>query len=153
MRRIKSFLIGLTAAAGLAAGLAAVSPASAQDVPFTYGVWRNPKNSVHVEIKPCGGGRACGVVIWANDDAKADARKGGTPELVGLQLLRDFQLQKNGSWKGKVFVPDLNMNFNGTADFPDATTMKAKGCLIGGFLCKSQTWRRVDVAARTTPSS
>jgi len=153
MRRIKSFLVGLTAVAGLAAGLAAVSPASAQDVPFTYGVWRNPKNSVHVEIKPCGGGRACGVVIWANDDAKADARKGGTPDLVGLQLLRDFQLQKNGSWKGKVFVPDLNMNFNGTADFPDATTMKAKGCLIGGFLCKSQTWRRVDVAARGMPSS
>ena len=109
MRRIKSFLVGLTAAASLAAGLAAVSPASAQDAPFTYGVWRNPKNSVHVEIKPCGGGRACGVVVWANDDAKADARKGGTPELVGLQLLRDFQLQKNGSWKGKVFVPDLNM--------------------------------------------
>lgn len=153
MRRIKSFLVGLAAVATLAAGLAAVSPASAQDVPFTYGVWRNPKNSVHVEIKPCGGGRACGVVVWANDDAKADARKGGTPELVGLQLLRDFQLQKNGSWKGKVFVPDLNMNFNGTADFPDATTMKAKGCLIGGFLCKSQTWRRVDVAARATPSS
>jgi uncharacterized protein (DUF2147 family) len=153
MRRIKSFLVGLTAAASLAAGLAAVSPASAQDAPFTNGVWRNPKNSVHVEIKPCGGGRACGVVVWANDDAQADARKGGTPELVGLQLLRDFQLQKNGSWKGKVFVPDLNMNFNGTADFPDATTMKAKGCLIGGFLCKSQTWRRVDVAARGTPSS
>ena len=140
MRRIKSLLVGLTAAAGLAA----VSPASAQDVPFTYGVWRNPKNSVHVEIKPCGGGRACGVVVWANDEAKADAKKGGTPELVGLQLLRDFQLQKNGSWKGKVFVPDLNMNFNGTADFPDATTMKAKGCLIGGFLCKSQTWERVE---------
>ena len=99
------------------------------------------------------GGRACGVVVWANDEAKADAKKGGTPELVGLQLLRDFQLQKNGSWKGKVFVPDLNMNFNGTANFPDATTMKAKGCLIGGLLCKSQTWRRVDVAARATPSS
>lgn len=153
MRRMKSFLVVLTSTASLMAGLASVSPASAQDVPFTYGVWRNPKNSVHVEIKPCGGGRACGFVVWANDDAKADAKKGGTPELVGLQLLRDFQLQKNGSWKGKVFVPDLNMNFNGTADFPDATTMKAKGCLIGGFLCKSQTWRRVDVAARGMPSS
>ncbi|MBO9560014.1 MAG: DUF2147 domain-containing protein [Caulobacter sp.] len=149
MRRIKSFLVVLTTAAGLMA--ASASPALAED--FNYGVWRNPKNSVHVEIKPCGGGKACGVVVWANDEAKADAKKGGTPELVGLQLLRDFQLQKNGSWKGKVFVPDLNMNFNGTADFPNATTMKAKGCLIGGFLCKSQTWRRVDVMASSTPSS
>ena len=146
MRRIKSLLVLLTAAAGL---MATAVPASAQDS-FNYGVWRNPKNSVHVEIKPCGGGRACGFVVWANDEAKADAKKGGTPDLVGLQLLRDFQLQKNGSWKGKVFVPDLAMNFNGTADFPDATTMKAKGCLL--LFCKSQTWRRVDVAAGGSPA-
>ena len=150
MRRMKSFLVVLTATAGLAAGLAVVSPASAEDA-FTYGVWRNPKNTVHVEIKPCGGGRACGNVVWANDDAKADAKKGGTPNLIGLQLLRDFQLQKNGSWKGKVFVPDLNMTLSGTADFPDASTMKAKGCLL--LFCKSQTWRRVDVVASSTPSS
>lgn len=149
MRRMKSFFVLVTLAAGLTASLAIVSPASAQDQ-FTYGVWRNPKNSVHVEIKPCGGGRACGVVVWANEDAKADARKGGTPNLVGLQLLRDFALQKNGSWKGKVFVPDLNMTLGGTADFPDATTMKAKGCLL--MFCKSQTWRRVDVVAGGSPA-
>ena len=148
MLRMKSFLVVLAAIAGLTA---VATPASAQDAPFTYGVWRNPKNTVHVEIKPCGGGRACGNVVWANDDAKADARKGGTPTLIGLQLLRDFQLQKNGSWKGRVFVPDLNMTLSGTADFPDPTTMKAKGCLL--LFCKSQTWRRVDVVASATPSS
>lgn len=149
MRWVKSVLVALSAVAGLSAAL----PASAADSNFTYGVWRNPKNSVHVEIKPCGGGSACGDVVWATDEAKADAKKGGTANLIGLQLLRDFQLQKNGSWKGKVFVPDLNMTFNGTADFPDASTMKAKGCLIGGFLCKSQTWRRVDVVAGGSPAS
>ena len=146
MRWVKSITVLLAAVGALSAAL----PASAQDQ-FTYGVWRNPKNSVHVEIKPCGGGRACGVVVWANDDAKADAKKGGTPNLIGLQLLRDFQLQKNGSWKGKVFVPDINMTLAGTADFPDATTMKAKGCLL--LFCKSQTWRRVDVAAGASPAS
>ena len=146
MRWIKSVAVLLAAMGALSVAL----PASAAET-FTYGVWRNPKNSVHVEIKPCGGGRACGVVVWATEDAKADARKGGTPNLVGLQLLRDFALQKSGSWKGKVFVPDLNMTLGGTADFPDATTMKAKGCLL--LFCKSQTWRRVDVVAGGMPSS
>jgi uncharacterized protein (DUF2147 family) len=146
MRWVKSVTVLLATVGALSVAL----PASAQDQ-FTYGVWRNPKNSVHVEIKPCGGGHACGIVVWANDDAKADAKKGGTPNLVGLQLLRDFALQKNGSWKGKVFVPDLNLTLGGTADFPDATTMKAKGCLL--LFCKSQTWRRVDVVAGGSPSS
>lgn len=145
MRWVQSVTVLLAVVGALSVAL----PASAQDQ-FTYGVWRNPKNSVHVEIKPCGGGRACGVVVWANEDAKADARKGGTPNLVGLQLLRDFALQKSGSWKGRVFVPDLNMTLSGTADFPDATTMKAKGCLL--MFCKSQTWRRVDVVAGGSPA-
>ena len=148
MRSTKAVLVVLAALAGLSTA----PPAFAQSGVFTYGVWRNPKNSVHVEIKPCGDGKACGNVVWANEDAKADARKGGTPNLIGLQLLRDFQLQKNGSWRGKVFVPDLDMTLTGTADFPDATTMKAKGCLVGKFLCKSQTWRRVDVAAGGSPA-
>ncbi|MBO9707821.1 MAG: DUF2147 domain-containing protein [Caulobacter sp.] len=142
MGRIKLTTLSLALVAGLMASL----PAVAQDVPASYGVWRNPKNSVHVEIRNCGA-KTCGYVVWANEEAKADARKGGTDNLVGLQLLRDFTEQKNGVWKGKVFVPDLNMTFSGTAEFPNATTMKAKGCLLGNILCKSQTWRRVDVAA------
>ena len=148
MRSTKAVLVVLAALAGLSTA----PPALAQSGVFTYGVWRNPKNSVHVEIKPCGDGKACGNVVWANEDAKADARKGGTPNLIGLQLLRDFQLQKNGSWRGKVFVPDLDMTLSGTAEFPDATTMKAKGCLVGKFLCKSQTWRRVDIATGGSPA-
>lgn len=144
MRTIKLATLSLAVVAGLMASL----PARAQtsDVPASYGVWRNPKNSVHVEIRNCGP-KTCGYVVWANEEAKADAKKGGTDNLVGLQLLRDFTEQKNGVWKGKVFVPDLNMTFSGSAEFPNATTMKAKGCLLGNILCKSQTWRRVDIAA------
>lgn len=124
---------------------ALASAVSAAETPGPLGVWRNPKNSVHVEIKPCGAG-ACGYVVWANATAQADARKGGTKELIGLQILRDFVQEKSGAWRGKVFAPDLNMTFSGTAQILDATTMKAKGCVFGNILCKSQTWRRVDSA-------
>jgi uncharacterized protein (DUF2147 family) len=41
------------------------------------GVWRNPRGSVHVDIGPCGTA-ICGVVVWANDKAKEDARRAGT---------------------------------------------------------------------------
>ena len=130
----------------LAGAAALASSALAQSQPHSYGVWRNPKNSVHVEIKDCGG-RTCGYVVWANADAKEDARKGGTENLVGLQLFRDFEPAKNGVLRGKVFVPDLNHTFSGTAQFVDDTTLKARGCLFANVICKSQTWRRVDKAA------
>lgn len=125
-----------------AAGLAAASGASAQGAGAPiHGVWRNPKNTVHVDIRPCSAG-ACGYVVWASEKAKADAREGGTQNLIGLQLLRDFAQDRKGVWRGKVFVPDLNRTFTGSAELANPSTLKAKGCFV--VLCKSQTWTRID---------
>ena len=141
MHIVKLAVIAVSAVLGMAP-----VAAHAADTTSTYGVWRNPKNSVHLEIKDCGE-TACGVVVWASTRAKADARKGGSANLVGLRLLRDFTPDKNGAWRGKVFVPDLNMTFSGTAEVLDAKTLRAKGCVLGSILCKSQIWTRVDAAS------
>ena len=108
----------------------------------TYGVWKNPKNSVHVEARECED-KMCGVVVWANDKAKADARRGGTDVLIGRQLFQDFEEQQEGRWKGKVYVPDINRTFHGTVTIIDADTLEGKGCLLGGIGCKAQVWTRV----------
>ena len=105
-------------------------------------VWRNPQNSVHVWVHPCGKSR-CGTVVWANDKAKADSARGGTPKLVGTELFRDFKEVSPKVWKGKVFVPDLNKVFTGTGTIKGPDTVVARGCLIAGMGCKSQTWTRV----------
>ena len=118
-----------------------LSPASAQDA-GQDSVWRNPSNSVHVRIHPCGKGR-CGTVVWANAKAKAEAARGGTRNLIGTELFRDFREMSPKVWKGKVFVPDLNGTFSGTATIKDQNTLVARGCLIGNFACKSQAWTRV----------
>ncbi len=139
--------LGRLALAVLVAGASALPALAQEATPSIYGVWRNPKNSVHVDIRPCGAASACGFVVWATEDAKADARKGGTPDLIGLQLFRNFTLEKDGGWRGKVFVPDINATFSGGARAVDATTLRARGCLIASIGCKSQTWRRVDGTA------
>ena len=108
----------------------------------SYGVWHNPANSVHVAARPCGD-KMCGVVVWANAKAKADAAKGGSPHLVGMDLFRDFTQVDDKQWKGKVYVPDINKTFSGTVTVINDNTLTGKGCLIGGIGCKSQTWTRV----------
>jgi uncharacterized protein (DUF2147 family) len=144
MRSVTFPVLALAAALAMSPALAtAQTDISAVGV---FGVWRNPHDSVHLEIKTCGAS-TCGYVVWANAHAQEDARKGGTPNLVGAQLLRDFTPQKNGAWRGKVFVPDLNMTFSGTAEVLDANRLKAKGCVLINVLCKSQIWTRVDTQA------
>jgi uncharacterized protein (DUF2147 family) len=130
-------------AAGLFIATAALAAPNATD----DAVWRNPSGSVHVRIHGCGTGR-CGTVVWANDKAKADSARGGTPNLVGTELFRDFQEVSPKAWKGKVFVPDLNHTFSGTGTVTDANTIVARGCAVGNIGCKSQTWTRVSPPAR-----
>ena len=105
-------------------------------------VVRNPSNCVHVRIHPCGKSR-CGTVVWANDKAKADSARGGTKNLVGTELFREFREVSPKVWKGKVFVPDLNKVFTGTGTVKDQNMVVARGCLFAGIGCKSQTWTRV----------
>jgi uncharacterized protein (DUF2147 family) len=107
------------------------------------GTWTNPTRSVTVKIGPCGDAW-CGTVIAASDKAKADAAKGGTPNLVGTQLLTGFTDTGKGQWKGRLFVPDINFRSHATISAASATSLKVRGCALRGVGCKSQLWSRVD---------
>lgn len=113
------------------------------------GIWQNPKDTVHLQLRQCGD-RICGDVVWATEAAKADARRGGKVDLVGQQLLRDFVRGDDGLARGKVFVPDLGLTFKGSAQHVNADAIKVKGCLVGGLICKSQVWTRAPDAALHT---
>ncbi|EQB32858.1 DUF2147 domain-containing protein [Sphingobium ummariense] len=108
----------------------------------SFGIWSNPKGSVHVRAEPCGR-NMCGVVVWASDKAKADAARGGTDPLVGTTLFRDFTPAGRNRWRGKVFVPDIGKTFSGTVTLLDPDRLEGEGCLLGGIGCKSQIWTRV----------
>lgn len=119
------------------------SAASARDGDAALGLWRNPSDSVHLEAHHCGESM-CGKVVWASEKAIADARRGGTPNLIGLELFHDFRKDRHGRWRGKVFVPDLNKTFSGTVVRLDANRLKGTGCVLGGVICKSQILTRIN---------
>ena len=135
----------LFALAGLAisAGLALAPAAQAQPASGVEGVWRNPKNSVHVNIKPCGQ-KLCGFVVWASPDAQEDARKGGTRGLVGTTLLSGLRSDGNGGWKGRAYLPKRNMHAGATVRAIGRDTLLVKGCALAGLICKEQRWTRVN---------
>ena len=131
-------LIGLTSF-GLAASVA--------EARVPAGVWANPSNSVQVPFAPCGRGQdaqlMCGTVIWASEQAKADAARGGSDRLVGTRLFTDFEEEEPGRWAGTVFIPDIGREVEGTITQVDAKTLVGEGCLFGGLGCRQQRWRRV----------
>ena len=107
------------------------------------GQWRNPKGSVVVKVTNCGGNTYCATVVDASDKAKAGARRGGTPRLIGTQILTDLKPTGNGTYKGRAFEPKRNIRAPATVRVVGPDTITVKGCIISGIICKSQRWTRV----------
>jgi len=84
-----------------------------------------------------------GTVIWASEQAKADAARGGSDRLVGTRLFTDFEEEEPGRWAGTVLIPDIGREVEGTITQVDAKTLVGEGCLFGGLGCRQQRWRRV----------
>jgi uncharacterized protein (DUF2147 family) len=111
--------------------------------PTPEGNWRNPRGTVVMTIAPCGEA-LCGRVLWASDEAQADARRGGTDPLVGAELLSGFVTNGKGRWKGRLFVPDLNKRSKAELRPLGPDQVKVTGCAIGRMFCKSEVWTRTD---------
>lgn len=127
------FGLVLLTGSGAAAAQAELSP---------NGLWRNPSGNVEVRIEECGP-KVCGRVASASDRAKADAARGGHPDLIGMDLFEDFKRDGANTFRGRVFVPDINRRFSGKLTIKDENRIRVRGCLTRNTGCRSQTWTRV----------
>jgi uncharacterized protein (DUF2147 family) len=115
-------------------GLVAVS-AAAHGSSSIEGIWRSPGGNSIMKIAPCGHG-PCGTIAWASDKAKHDSRK-ATHHLVGTHLLTQLSERKDGSWQGKLFIPDMNMHATAKISRVAHHELKVSGCKV---ICKSAVW-------------
>ncbi len=131
MRQILAFFALLFLVAAPASAAASVE-----------GRWTNPKRSVILEVGRCGEAY-CGTVVWATAKAKANAREGGTQNLVGTRLVTGAKPIGKGVYRGRGFVPKQNIHSSATIRQTGPNTMLVKGCALAGLLCKEQRWTRV----------
>lgn len=127
------FLLICAATAAGAAPPAATTP---------IGTWQNPKHSIAVRVEQCGN-ELCGKIVSATAEAQQDARDSGVKNLIGIELLSDYRSTGPGRWSGTVYVPDMGRSFSSHIVQPAPNTLRISGCLIAGFLCKSQDWTRL----------
>lgn len=127
--------------ASLTAMLAAWPTAALAKAPIE-GRWLNPKGSVTVRVAPCGPA-FCATVIDANAKAKATAKKGGTRNLIGTQVMTDFRARGDGTYRGRAFDPKRNLRAPATIRMIGESTLVVRGCLISGIVCKEQRWTRI----------
>lgn len=136
--------VAAVALAAVAGGLAVASPARAQGAGDLSGVWLTQSGESKVRLAPCGGA-ICGVITWTKaggaDVKNPDAAKRSRP-LAGLQMIHDMKRGADGVYQGKLYNPQDGKTYTGKLTQSNANTLKLSGCVMGGLICKSQTWTR-----------
>ncbi len=98
-----------------------------------FGTFERPSNGDQVRFYDCGG-KLCARVAAVKDPSRA---KG-----IGLLILSGAAKTGENEWKGDLLDPELGKTYSGIVSLLGADGLNLKGCALG-FLCKSETWRRV----------
>ena len=119
----------------------AAAPAAAQA--NIEGHWTNPMHSTLVHVTRCDGNAYCAIVLKASAKAQANARKGGTKNFIGTEILHVSEAGDN-LYRGKAFDPESNLHIPATVRFVSSNTIEIQGCALFGLVCKTQRWTKVD---------
>ncbi|MES0808091.1 DUF2147 domain-containing protein [Roseibium sp. SCPC15] len=138
-------LKSIAAPALVAAGLLTISLTSTLASDAT-GDWVRPNGASKIRISSCGAA-LCGKLIWLksprNDTQNPDASKRSRP-LVGVQIVQSMKpTGKTGQWKGRVYNAEDGKTYTGYIELTSANKLKLEGCVMGGLICKGETWSRV----------
>lgn len=129
----------------LALGLVMLAlPASAQPADPS-GTYLSETGDTRVRIARCGGAY-CGTIISVqgeakdvnNPDPKLKARN-----LVGVQMISNIQPAADG-FTGQLYNYKDGKTYNGKMSFAGGKAMQLSGCVLGGLICRSQTWAKVN---------
>ncbi|ODN71945.1 DUF2147 domain-containing protein [Methylobrevis pamukkalensis] len=115
----------------LLAAMLAATPALAAS---PDGLWARGDGRAKVKIAPCGE-KLCAVNTWVNDPSGE--------EKVGDRLVMDVKPTADNRLDGRAFDPQRDRSYRIIITVAERT-MSTEGCVLGGLLCKSIEWTRLD---------
>jgi uncharacterized protein (DUF2147 family) len=132
-------------------GLLMIAPARAAD---PFGTWLTEDKKGKIKIVNCGGA-LCGNLIYIaepidpdthqpkTDKNNKDASKQDRP-LLGIPIVLGMKPAEADKWEGQVYNAEDGGTYSGSFAMTGPNTAVLKGCVMGGLLCKSQTWTRTN---------
>jgi uncharacterized protein (DUF2147 family) len=130
-----------TAAALGAFVLAGSALAQARD---PSGTWLSQSGETRVRIARCGA-VYCGTITASalpkdinNPDVANRDRK-----LIGVQMITDMKPAGDG-FSGELYNIQDGKTYTGKLKLIDPMALQLSGCVLGGLICRSQTWTRVN---------
>ena len=118
------------------------------------GVWLTQTGGSRIRLADCAGA-LCGTIIWLKeptdpdtgkpklDKNNSDASKRARP-LIGVQIVLGMKPAGAGKWTGQVYNAEDGKTYSGNLTYSGGNSLQLQGCALGGLVCKSQTWTKVN---------
>ena len=123
---------------------------AAADEASPVGEWQVQNGDAHIRILRCGDA-LWGFIDWLKtpgiDQSNPDPAKRDRP-LLGLPIVRGMK-QDAQEWAGDIYNSDNGKTYSGAISLDAPDTLYIKGCLLGGWLCGGEHWKRIT--ARSNP--
>lgn len=120
------------AALALLALCGLMTPAMAQEA---TGTWLRETGESRVRFAKCGEA-LCGTVVWLKDPANS-------PSKIGQRVFYDMKPNGANAWSGSAFNPEDGKTYSGKMTL-SGNSLTTSGCVLGGMICKSVRWSRVN---------
>ena len=98
------------------------------------GVWLRQEGAARVKIASCGAS-LCGTIVWLKET-------GGLGR-VGQRVFFGMKPSGSNTWAGSAFNPEDGNTYSGNLAV-SGKVLTTTGCALGGLICKSMNWSRVD---------
>jgi uncharacterized protein (DUF2147 family) len=138
----------------LGLGIALAVPMAGASEGEALGTWLTADGESHIRIQPCGA-ELCGTVVWLrepHDSAGRPFRDKRNPnpalrdrELLGMRIFFDLvEVDPGQQWRGRVYNPKDGSTYLAYITVVSSERLDVKGCVLGGIICSTQAWSRVD---------
>jgi len=118
-------------------------PAQAQS-PDPSGTWLTQSGDTRVRIAKCGTA-LCGIIVsstYQKDTNNADPKL-RERSMVGVQMISDIRPSSDG-FSGQLYNPQDGKTYTGKLKVMSPNTLQLSGCVLGGLICRSQTWTKAN---------
>lgn len=134
----------MTRTALAALGLLLLSGAAQAQSMDPSGTYLSESGDTRVRIARCGAAY-CGTIVSVQGEGKDVNNPDATlrqRSLVGVQMISDIRPAGEG-FSGSLYNYKDGRTYTGKMSF-EGKAMKLSGCVLGGLICRSQTWMRVN---------
>ena len=94
------------------------------------GTWLRPANGAHITVFDCEGG--LGMKVETAPE----------PQNVGKTIMCGAKKTADDKWEGDVLNLDNGKTYSGYVALK-GDSLELSGCVLGGLICKNETWSRL----------